>query len=77
MSAPKAPAEIPMTGLKSSAVSAYGYDAASKTLAVTFKGGRTYRYADVPQGFVDGIAGADSVGKYLGAGVRGFKPAKG
>jgi hypothetical protein len=70
---PTAPADIPMTAVKSKAVSAYGYDAPSQTLAVTWKGGKGYRYAGVPQGFVDGIAKADSIGRYLGAGVRGFK----
>lgn len=70
--------EIPMTACKSSACTAFGYDAASQTLAVTYKGGKTYRYPGVPQGVFEGLREAKSVGKYLGQNVTGkFKPEQG
>ncbi len=49
----------------SSNVAAHRYDAATKTLHVRFKSGRTYSYANVPDHHEDGLQNADSVGKYL------------
>ena len=67
----KKKADIPLTACKSSAVTGYGYDANSKTLAVQFKGGKTYRYADVPASVHAGFAEAKSVGKYVGSTIAG------
>lgn len=63
--------QITMTPCKSAAITAHGYDAATKTLALQFKGGRTYRYGDVPQAIAAGIADAKSIGKYIGNNVTG------
>lgn len=63
--------DIPLTACKSSAVTGYGYDAASKTLAVQFKGGKTYHYPDVPASVHAGFAEAKSIGKYVGTHVAG------
>lgn len=66
-----AKAEIPMTAVKSSAIRGYGYDAPSRVLAVAFKTGRTYRYADVPPSIPEGIASAKSVGRFITTNVVG------
>lgn len=51
---------------KSSNILATGYDAASKTLAIQFKGGgKTYHYADVPAATFDALEKAESVGKFV------------
>lgn len=66
---PKAP-KFDMKPAKSSSLSMYGYDEASKTLAVTFMGGATYHYADVPKSAVDAMADAKSIGGHFAAHVR-------
>jgi hypothetical protein len=59
----------------SSQVAAWGYHAESKTLGVKFhgKGGAdsTYHYFDVPQETADAMAKAESLGKFVGANLRG------
>lgn len=60
-----------MTDVKSSQVQSIGYDAASKTLAVKFKNGGEYQYDGVPPEINENILKAESVGKYLGAHVKG------
>lgn len=75
----RAPApSITMTPVeKSSNIMATGYCPATKTLAVQFKGGgKTYRYADVPESVFTDMGKAASVGKFIGAQVVGkFKHA--
>lgn len=56
---------------KSSNVEATAYDQASQTLAVRFKGGKIYHYANVPQEIHTGLGKAESIGKYIGAHVVG------
>lgn len=60
-----------MRALGSSSVSAAGYDAESRTLAITFKGGRTYRYTEVPQSVFENLLQAKSVGKFVSTSVVG------
>ena len=57
----------------SSQIKAYGYDPISKTLAIVFTrgSGAAYHYSDCPQEVADGLAKADSVGKYFGANIKG------
>lgn len=64
-------APIAMTAVTSSSIQAYGYEAGSRTLVLTFKGGRSYRYVDVPQSTVDGIREAKSTGSYVAKHVLG------
>lgn len=64
-------APIAMTAVSSSSIQAYGYQAGTRTLVLTFKGGRSYRYADVPQSTVDGIREAKSTGTYVAKHVLG------
>lgn len=62
---------IKMCDCKSRNIAAYGYDEASKTLAVKFKSsGKTYHYADVPKSVFEQLGGADSVGKFFAAHIR-------
>lgn len=55
--------EIALTPVKSSNVEAMGYDEATKTARVRFKGGQTYRYTDVPKDLFEAVVGSQSVGK--------------
>lgn len=62
---------IPMTQVaKSTNVHAHGYDAATQTLAVTFKSGGTYHYHGVPAHVASQIATAKSVGAFIASSVR-------
>lgn len=57
---------------RSSTVSATGYDPATKTLAVQFKGGlKTYHYAGVPESVFGDMSKAESVGKFINTQVAG------
>lgn len=55
----------------SSNVSAFSYDPATRTLAVRYNSGHTYRYMDVDPSHEDGLTNADSVGKYLNENIKG------
>lgn len=57
----------------SSQIKAHGYDPLSKTLAIVFTrgDGSPYHYAEVLQDVADGLAKADSAGKYFGAHIKG------
>jgi hypothetical protein len=60
-----------MQKVKSSSVAAYGYDEATRTLAVRFLNGGVYHYADVPPETATGLGSAKSIGSYLHAHIRG------
>lgn len=65
-----------MVAVKSSAIAAVGYHPESRTLAVKFQSGKTYRYADVPEKVHAGFAEAKSAGGYFAKNVAGkFKTA--
>lgn len=55
----------------SSNIESVGYDADSQTLAVKFKNGGTYHYAEVPKEKYEEMIAARSVGGYLHANVKG------
>lgn len=59
-----------MIPLSSSNLSAYDYDEETRTLRITFKSGRTYTYADVPQSIADGLGTASSPGGYFNATIK-------
>lgn len=66
------PPTITMNPVKSSNIAATGYDPASKTLAVQFKGGgRVYHYSDVPESVFGDMGKAESVGKFVTSQVAG------
>lgn len=52
-------------------IEAHSYDAATKTLTVTFRGGRRYRYSDVDAQTAEGLANAPSKGAFMHASVIG------
>jgi len=62
---------IQMLPCKSTQVSSFGYDPESKTLALQFHGGNEYRYFDVPHETFEALRTCDSVGKFLGASIKG------
>lgn len=62
--------------LGSSQIATMGYDAETKTLAVKFKSGGEYHYADVPPDKFEELKGAKSKGKFLHAKVKPFHPAR-
>lgn len=70
---PRHPAPaITLSPVKSSNIAATGYDAATKTLAVQFKGGgRVYHYAGVPESVFGDMGKAESVGKFITGQVVG------
>jgi hypothetical protein len=70
MSETKRPS-IPMCNCESSQVKGYGYDADSKTLAVEFKSGGVYHYHDVPAETYGAMTKAESVGRFIGASIKG------
>lgn len=57
--------------VSSSSVASIGYDPESLTLEVEFVGGAVYQYFDVPETEYDGLLGADSIGGYLNANIKG------
>jgi hypothetical protein len=67
-----------MTEVKSSNVQAVGYDAATQTLRVRFKGaGVTWEYEDVPVAVYHQLVAAKSVGRTFAELVKGkFKAAR-
>lgn len=54
----------------SSQVEKVKYNSESKVLTVTFKPGKNYEYAEVPQDIFDGLLAAESAGKYLNQFVK-------
>jgi hypothetical protein len=61
---------IPMEPVKSSQIAAVGHDPDTNTLAVQFKSGGTYHYANVTPEQFDGLRGADSVGSHFHQTIR-------
>ena len=63
--------KIAMTPCTSSNIQAYGYDAASQTLAVQFVGsGSTYHYPGVPAEKYAEMQAAESKGRFFGQQIR-------
>jgi KTSC domain len=57
---------IEMKPVESSQISAIGYDATTKTLAIKFKGGgSTYHYDNVPANLYEDMQKAKSVGSFF------------
>ena len=57
--------------VSSSNIDSIGYDEESQTLEVEFKNGTLYQYFDVPEHIFNGLIGADSIGGYLAANIKG------
>ncbi|QOZ38350.1 hypothetical protein XH92_35730 [Bradyrhizobium sp. CCBAU 53421] len=56
--------------MRSSSVSAVGYDDQAKVLAVQFVNGSEYHYLAVPKPLFEGLKAAPSVGTYLNAYIK-------
>jgi len=59
-----------LTPIKSSAISAHGYDPASETLHLQFASGGTYSYPGVPPEKYAALQAAESAGKYVAQHIR-------
>lgn len=55
----------------SSSIASWGYDEASKTLAIVFTSGRRFEYPGVAPNVALGLADADSAGRYYNENIRG------
>jgi hypothetical protein len=64
-------AKIPLRPCTSSMLTHHGYDAQSKTLALTFTGGKTHHYYGVSQAQYDAFTKAKSLGRHFGKHIRG------
>lgn len=56
---------------RGSSIDLHEYDEKSKSLTVTFAGGRKYRYEDVDARTAEGLANASSKGAFMRASVVG------
>lgn len=61
-------ASIPLSPVKSSNISAVGYE--NGTLAVKFSSGTVYHYSDVPANVYAELLAAESIGRYFAANIR-------
>ncbi|MNJ56166.1 hypothetical protein D3C77_516990 [compost metagenome] len=53
-----------MVQVRSSAITAVGYDASTRRMKITFKQGRTYDFCGVPPEVHQGLMSAGSLGSY-------------
>ena len=61
---------IEMNAVDSSNIQKVGYDAATRTLAVRFKSGATYHYADVAPETHASMLAASSIGGFFFANIK-------
>ena len=59
-----------MPDVSSPPITAIDYDPATRQLRVTFPGGNTYRYYDVPRGVYETFLHAESKGLYFNGYIR-------
>jgi hypothetical protein len=59
-----------LTPLSSSNLAGYDYDPDTQLLTIQFTSGRSYDYKNVPQDIVDGLAQADSSGRYFNSNIK-------
>lgn len=62
---------IPLCKCESNQIAGFGYDAASQTLAVSFKRGGLYHYTGVPADVFAEMQAADSPGSFLHKNIKG------
>jgi hypothetical protein len=65
-----------MAPVKSSNISAIGYDSATKELHVKFKSGETYAYSNVDEKAHAALVGATSIGGHLNKAIKSNHPAR-
>ena len=61
---------LEMHKINSSNINKIGYDVASKTLRIAFKGGYTYDYTDVPERLYIGLKSSNSPGRFFVKNIR-------
>lgn len=59
-----------MPAIESSMMSFANYDARSRQLTITFRGGSRYVYFDVPRAVYEDLRAAPSAGRYFDAHIR-------
>ena len=59
-----------MLHVSSSMMTAVNYDEDSAELDITFVGGKTYRYSEVPQEIYDGLLEAESKGEFFNGQIK-------
>ncbi|MCX2864605.1 KTSC domain-containing protein [Paucibacter sp. PLA-PC-4] len=59
------------TPVSSSNIASVGYDADSSTLEIEFNNGTVYQYFDVNENVYNELIGAQSIGGYLAANIKG------
>lgn len=64
-------ADIKHEDVKSSNIVSAGYSPDDKVMEIKFKGGGTYRHADVPQRVYDAFMASDSKGGHYHANING------
>lgn len=63
---------IPLITVQSTAIAAHGYDPSTSTLAIRFTGGdKVHHYRDVPADIAEGLASAESAGRFYAQHIRG------
>jgi hypothetical protein len=62
--------EASMADVSSTAIETIQYDPGIRQLRVTFPGGNTYKYYDVPRGVYEGFLQAKSKGLFFNAYIR-------
>lgn len=62
--------EMQMIPVRSSAITAVGYDPVTKRMKITFKQGRTYDFCGVPPEVHQGLVNAGSKGGYYDRVIR-------
>lgn len=67
---------IPQHPVKSSHVKAVGYDAEREVLAVTFKDGHVWHYANITYPFAESFFNSESKGRFYAQQIRGKFPAE-
>lgn len=63
--------DVEMKPIKSSNAEGVGYDADKKELFITFKGGATYKYSNVPASIYQDLVESESFGKFLSQKIKG------
>lgn len=64
---------IEMQQVRSSQIEAIWHDAATKTLAIRFKGGSEYRYANIEPETFEAMKTAESVGSFFYKNIKANK----
>ena len=62
--------QIQMQPVESSNLTAIGYDAERKILAVKFKNGTVYNYSDVPEKTFEELRSSESIGKFFHSRIK-------